>query len=61
MPPMQQADVMAKMVSESAKAVLKSTKKRARKKELWGSLEAEETTDEDVEEGGAILSVRALL
>ena len=46
-PPMQHADVMAKMVSESAKAVLKSTKKRARKKELWGSLEAEETTDED--------------
>ena len=61
MTPMQQAEVMVKMVSESMKAVLKSTKKRARKKELWESSEAEETTDEDEEEGGVILSVRKLL
>ena len=61
MTPMQQAEVMDKMVSESMKAVLKSNKKRTRKKELWESSEAEDTTDEDEEEGGVILSVRKLL
>ena len=63
MTPMQHAEVIVKMVSESMKAVLKSNKKRAMKKELWESSEAEETTrtDEDEEEGGVILSVRKLL
>ena len=61
MPPMQQAEVMVKMVSESMKAVLKSNKKRTRKKELWESSEAEGTTDDEEEEGGVILSVRKLL
>ena len=61
MTPMQQTEVMVKMVSESMKAVLRSNQKRTRKRELWESEETEETTDDDEDEGGTILSARKLL
>ena len=58
---MQQTEVMVRMVSESMKAVLKSTKKRTRKRELWESESPSETTDDNDDEGSVILSVRKIL
>ena len=54
MTPMQQTEVMVRMLSESMKAVLK---KRTRKRELWDS----ETSDDDDEAGSTLLSARKLL
>ena len=61
MSPMQQTEVMVRMMSESMKAVPKPAKKRTMKRELWESDESKESTDDEKEEDGMTLSVQKLL